>query len=206
MRFSEVRLPQVIRQARETQGYHSESYNEFDGQLGRQILQEASQLFMTTMATLPPPNLRDTQILSLASITSAESKEQNAAVKEEPRRFGRRQPSNEPIAVETWPANPSFGLQSTPGVHLHPQMPSRSISSPTRPAIPAPPQAYPAYGYQPQIEPTNYYNFVPSDFEHTPYLTSAEFEAIVEDPDLYAAAAVVHLETQGSIPELGEGL
>lgn len=197
MRFSQVRLPDVIRQARENLGFDPETYNEHEGQLGRQILQEAGQSFMTTMRSLQAPNLRERQLQNLASTAPADSGEQDVAVKEEPRRIERRQPSNEPIAVEPWPANVGADLQSTTGVHLHPHMPPRSISLPTRSAAPAPLPAPSAYGYQQQIEPSSYYNLLPSDFEHAPFLTGTDFEAVIEDPDMYGPGNLTQNDLEG---------
>lgn len=197
MRFSQVRLPDVIRQARENLGFDPETYNEHDRQLGRHILQEAGQSFMTTMRSLQAPNLRERQLQNLASIDSGDSGVHGVAVKEEPPRIERRRPSNEPVAIVTWPADLGANMQSTTTVQSHPHMPPRSLSLPTRSAAPAPFPVPSAYGYQPQIGTPTYYDFVPTDFEHAPFLTGTEFEAVIEDPDLYGPGSLTQNDLEG---------
>lgn len=188
MRFSEIRLPQVIRQAHENLGYSPEVYSEYDRELGRQILQEARQSFMTTMRSHQAPNLRETQLQNLEIRDHAQLSEQNLATRERPRRIERRLSSNEPVNVAS---------QRTPSVDPQLQMTSRHISLPTRSAAPTPLTAPSSYGFQQQIEGPAYYNYVPSDFEHAPFLTSPEFEAVIEDPDLYGADRLIQNDIEG---------
>jgi len=190
MRFSEARLPQVIGQARHNLGLNPDTYNEYDTQLGRQILQEASQSFMTTVRSLRTPNLREIQLQNLANMTPAPGKESDVAVKEEPQGIERQQLADDPINTDAWPADTNANPQPASKVHFHPPMPPRSISLPARSAAPTPNTAPATYSYEQHIDGPSYYDFVPSDFEHAPFLTGTDFEAVIEDPDLYAPSSL----------------
>lgn len=179
----------MIRRARENLGYDPEAYNEHDTQLSRQILHEAGQSFMAVMNTPPAVNLRDTQLESLAGIPAAHSSEEDVAVKAEPRRIERRQSFNEAVSTESWPAEQGVTTQSAPIARPAPQVSTRPIDLPTRPAASHSFSAPLPHVYQQGTGPPSYYNVMPADFEHAPFLTGAEFGAVIEDPDLYGAAS-----------------
>ena len=183
VRFSETRLQQVIHQAHRNLGYDPEAFPDYDRQLGRQILQEARQSFIATMMTHQAPNLRETQLQNLEARSDVRLGEQNVATRERPRRIERRVSSNEPINVDRWTAH--VASQNAPVVNPQLQIASRPVSLPTRPAAQTPVAAPPSYVYEHQPEGPTYYNYVPTDYEHNPFLGVPEFEAVIEDPDLY---------------------
>ncbi|KAK5942799.1 hypothetical protein PMZ80_005365 [Knufia obscura] len=196
-RFSELRLPGVVQQAHQNLGNTVDRHQNYDMQFGRQILQEASRAFMAEMSRLPPPNLRESQLQSLASSTRAGQDPESIVVKEEPRRMERRLSSYEPAGSQSWPVDSTHSSQPIFPATFQQHIPTRPMDPSSRSGAPIPISGPPSFGYQQQVEASTYYNYMPSDFEQVPFLASAEFGATIEDPDMYGPGSLTQNDLEG---------
>lgn len=186
--FSELRMPEVIRRSREMLHVSPEDYHERDTQLVRTILQEASQAFMLEARQSNPPSLREIKQQNSPGASAVDAGENTIIAKETKRQVGQVLPAENNRRQE-------FTQPLAPAVSPQPQMPKRTMRLPTRPADDVPP-ATQSFGF-PHAPEYSEASWATQDFEHFPYLNMPEFDATIEDPDMYGPGTMIQNDLEG---------
>ena len=181
-------MPDVIRQSRQLLNFQSDDYNEQNSQLVQTVLQEASQAFMEELRTRHTPSLREIKQQNSPRASAVDIGENTVIVKDTQRK---PQPMVSPTPENWQPTGIALSEQTVPSQQ---QLSMQSMQLPTRPANPqmastphggVPTQFY--ADHQALHHGHDYGESTQFDFD---YLNMHEFDASIEDSDLYGTGSL----------------
>lgn len=197
VRFSQVRLPEVISRSRERLGLNPAESSEQDSQFGAMILQEASQAYMAEMSSLRSVSSRKARRTRSAASSSeslaAETSNLNLQTPQmEKQLLAQESAHAAPWTAESSNSQPPDGLAT---LSRHSHIDTMNLS--TRPSQHGDPTSQSAFDFQQPMSDFGEFSYVSQHFDNTPFLTEPEFADVIENGGLYGANSIPPSEFEG---------
>lgn len=195
LHFSELRMPQVLRESRQKLQLDPEDYNEQNAELVRTVLQEASQRFMDERRAAQPQSLKDIRQQNTVGSVADDLGERTVIVQSKQQAVEDQRTTEGPeTAPHLW--TPGFDLPQQSNMAPFHQRPPHAAhytqgqfySLPTRNAEPALPQQQEGANDYDQSTNFSYSSLTPESF--SALFDNPEIMAAIEDPDMYGGHSV----------------